>query len=299
MKKLDNLNKRDLISYRRLVEQVNNGNNEEYVCKYIPILVRFIEKNYKSDNSKIFELDDFIQECLIQLDSLKDEVELYSHTEVEKFIGLIYKNMLDDKNNDFTEQIYLGEKYDEIDLIRLDREKMLDSFRNTLSTDRQKVVFDCIREDDDVKDISSKLNISYSNAFSSRQNMLRKLKHSPEFEELYCETIDRYDLSYKEFILHKARKTSLVLSRLLEESWTIRFKAHSMKYKYSVTMRLLDFLMAVKHECIRFRKNNYYVYCINQDIQKLLSGINVDNSRLLDSNKKARVNEYIKKNRLH
>lgn len=122
---MNNLNKRDLESYKRLVEQINNGFGDKYLNFYVPVLLNFIARYYRSDNSKIFELDDFIQECLIKINEVKnDNLDIiYNIGLVEVNIYKVFKDMNLDKNLQVTEPIYINRKYVEIDIDKLDLEK--------------------------------------------------------------------------------------------------------------------------------------------------------------------------------
>ena len=298
MKKLDNLNKRDLISYRRLVEQVNNGNNEEYVCKYIPILVRFIEKNYKSDNNKFFELDDFIQECLIKLNDLKYYNIEFSIKELENIFNSIYIDMKNNKKYEYVNNIELEDKYYEIDTNHIDREAMFKSIRDKLPTDRQKIVLDHIENDDSIMDISHDLNIPYRYVSATRILVLNKIKRSIVFNRLYSDDLSKFMSCYRAYLLKNTFSINGLIRKLLEDYWTDELESYDYKHKCEYSLLLLRFFTSLKIDCIS-RRDMCFAKYIEEDINNILSNVDINNPRI-PCNDRIRFNHYENENkRLH
>jgi len=131
MGKLENLSKRDLVSYKRLAERIGKGFNDDFLDTYVPVLLRFISNIYHSDDSKIFELDDFIQECLIRINGLKnDRVDsLYNAGLVEASIYAVYKEMSSNISLKSTEPFYVGEAYEELEVQEQDVESIINATR--------------------------------------------------------------------------------------------------------------------------------------------------------------------------
>lgn len=113
---LENLNKRDIYKFRKFLEQIKKGTGDEHIDKCIPLLVKYIEIFYISDENKTFDLDDFIQECMFKITEIQDD-EVFSlvWTLTHSFKN-IYDEMSQSTDYDFVEPIDFGEEYDEINL---------------------------------------------------------------------------------------------------------------------------------------------------------------------------------------
>ena len=78
------LSNRDYLAYKKLQLRIKEGYND-----YQPIL-NFIEKHYISDLSRNFELDDFIQECLLKiLENKRNGIHMNSATSCHR----VYQNL--------------------------------------------------------------------------------------------------------------------------------------------------------------------------------------------------------------
>lgn len=78
------LSNRDYLAYKKLQLRIKEGYND-----YQPIL-NFIEKHYISDLSRNFELDDFIQECLLKiLQNKRNGLHMNSATSCHR----VYQNL--------------------------------------------------------------------------------------------------------------------------------------------------------------------------------------------------------------
>lgn len=112
---LKNLNKRDIYKFRKFLEQVKTGTGNEFLDSCLPLLVKYIENFYVSDDNKTFDLDDYIQECMIKISETEDdEVFSLAWTLTQSF-KKIYESMSQSSEYDYVETVEADKEYDEID----------------------------------------------------------------------------------------------------------------------------------------------------------------------------------------
>ena len=100
-----NLNRRDLEIYSNFLRKIKEGTGDKFIDKHIPVLARFIELKYVSDDEKIYDLDDFIQECTIIIDNARNTSPTFIRWSLENKFQAIYKQMKKSEDYKFVKPI--------------------------------------------------------------------------------------------------------------------------------------------------------------------------------------------------
>ena len=113
---LNNLNKRDMFKSRKFLVQFKDVTEDDYINRCIPTLIRSIETVYVSDDTKNFDLDDYIQECLVRANELRDEEVFSLAWKLRQEFRKIYASMCESEDYDYVKLVDTDEEYDEIDI---------------------------------------------------------------------------------------------------------------------------------------------------------------------------------------
>ena len=280
--------------FRKFLDQTRNGTGDSLLDKYIPFLVYFIEKNYRSIDNKNFDLNDFIQECYLKMTEFEDD-GLSIVRKAKKLFQKVYDEMSQSSEYDYVEPVELMDTYDEIDFNTIDYNRMLDSIKSRFKSEQQKKTLDCIREDMDNKELAQELNISYSNASAMKKIVYGKIHDSIEFKRLYEDDLSKFFSNYQVFVLKHARESRY---RFLEgdvlKFWRKSFKKDNYYYFACSLKLLLEFFYSLKDKCSE-EPYNYYLDDINKDISNLIAYADLDSGKMRSS-LRDEIKEVIKQN---
>lgn len=278
------LNKRDLFKYRKFISNIKNGTGDAFIDRCIPILVRFIETTYVSDESKMFDIDDLIQECMIKASSYRGKDVLYLKSTLKRDFNNIYESMSKANEYQFSEPVNLGDRYDEIDVDHLDLDRVFDKIKDKLSTEGQRKVVDCLRDEKDNDEIARDLRMRRSNVYELRKKVTTKIRKSHEFREYTEDSISKFYSHYQVFVLEFARDESSFnnMEDLLLRYWKNNIDSRSVYYYNSIMIHLLKFFYKVRNCCIE--NDSIYLSSVEEDINNIVASIKTDklNAKMKD-----------------
>lgn len=159
------LNKRDKKKYNRFLKQIEKSEDKKLQV-YSLIISDFIEKNYNSNDSNTYEIDDFIQEAyaLLYTDEVPIE-EIYS-----KLNDLYYKMNHNTIKNDAS--------------VPIDFKKYLETIENPI----EKEVLKAILLDEDLEEQAKELNITRQNLKEILIKLSKDLKQCLKDNEVVFKT---------------------------------------------------------------------------------------------------------------
>lgn len=273
------LNKRDLFKYRKFIESIKKGSGDSFIDRCLPMLVRFIEKSYVSDESKMFDIDDFIQECLIKANSYRDKDVLSLSWSLKRDFQRIYESMSKADEYQFSEPVDLGDLYDEIDISYIDLDRVLDTVKGRLSTEGQRRVIDYIREDKDNDEIAKELGIKKNNVYELRKKVTAKIRKSPEFREYTKDSMSKFYSTYQVFVIDYSRNDSSLFNwdDLLLRYWNNSIDSRESYYYNSMMIHLLKFFYRLRDFCVE--ENSIYLTAVDNDINNIISIVDNGNLR--------------------
>ena len=149
------LNKRDKTKYKEYLEEIKKY-KDKTLQVYSYIIIDFLENNYNSNDSLMYDIDDFIQEAYILLYSKQEQIE-----EVDNELNNLYKKM--NKNEE--------DKNDRI-IIQIDIKRFIDS----LDTEEEKDILKSILLDEEVSNIADRLNVPKRDIKRILIKLLRELR---------------------------------------------------------------------------------------------------------------------------
>ena len=149
------LNKRDKTKYKEFLEEIKKY-KDKTLQVYSYIILDFLENNYNSDDSSIYDIDDFIQEAYILLFSKQEQIE-----EIDNELINLYNKM--NKNESY--------KNDRM-IMQIDIKRFIDS----LDTEEEKNILKSILLDEEVKDIANRLNLPTRDIKRILIKLLRELR---------------------------------------------------------------------------------------------------------------------------
>ena len=150
-----NLNKRDKTKYKEFLEEIKKY-KDKTLQVYSYIILDFLENNYNSDDSSIYDIDDFIQEAYILLFSKQEQIE-----EIDNELTNLYNKM--NKNESY--------KNDRM-IMQIDIKRFIDS----LDTEEEKNILKSILLDEEIKDIANRLNLPTRDIKRILIKLLRELR---------------------------------------------------------------------------------------------------------------------------
>ena len=176
------LNKRDSYIYKNFLLQMKKGFNNIYLDEYAPIIQKFIEKYYVSDNALIDDLDDFIQYALIIIIKYaKYDNNFYSKSGylILRF-KKIYQRIKEEKKEEklaITPTCIIDE--DEI-FFRI----FINQIKDNLSENKKVILEDYINGIKQ-KDTARRINTSHQNVNQERIKIIDNITKSSEFKLYY------------------------------------------------------------------------------------------------------------------
>ena len=176
------LNKRDLNIYKNFLIQMKNGFNDLYLDEYAPVIQKFIEKYYVSDNEMLDDLDDFIQYALIMVIKLAKYPYIFYSKRGYLILSLkkIYQKMLRERKEEHlnTNPSYI------LDNDELFFKLLLQDIEKDLSKNR-KVILDDYINDIKQTDTARRLGTSFQYVHGERNCIFEKLLKNEKFLNYY------------------------------------------------------------------------------------------------------------------
>ena len=288
-----NMNKRDLYKYRKFLNLVKNGTDDAFLDRCLPLLVRFIERNYSSDDTKMFDIDDFIQECFVKMEELRDKDVFSLSWKLKQEFQKALNKLNESQDYQFVEPIEMHGVYDEIDVSYIDYDNMFKVVRGRLATEGQRKVLDGIKSDADTKDIAKKLEVTPSRASELKRGVISKIRKSKEFKDLSEDNMSKFFSCYQVFVLKEARqdKFSGELEDKLKKFWKGTLDVRDY-YFYCVQLKnILKFFYKLRDKCVE--EDSSYLPFVEEDINNVIASI--DDNRIRP-NQKAEFERIIEEN---
>ena len=276
------LNKKDLYQYRKFVMQMEQGSGDTYLDECIVALIRFINNQYISEESKNFELDDFIQECLMKVGKYRDNPSL--KMALYNCYQKTYRSMKNSPDYDYFEPAYIGEAYSEIDDSAIDYRNMLQHVKEEIQSPIQRQVFDYVCDGASVMDISRLTQIRRGTIYDNRKRIIERIRSYPEFQELSDDKLNIFFSRYQAYAITMTRNYYDSLDTLLVQFWNGQLDKRDYYMFCENLIRLLRFFHRLKKQSTE-EPYSFYLPCINADIDKIVT-IMEDNQRLDDNQRK-------------
>ena len=210
---MKDLNSKDLHTYKIFLKRMQETMIDKELDKYLPIIMDFIELEYKSDDHNNYSLEDFIQECFAEFYREKNDETL----DEERFSHIIrktYKEM--NENQKITENTSEEQCYEINSDINFDFDIALQKAEKNISelkNDKQLEAFNLMKnkeyielDSEDRKEICKQLGITPSNfqqtysrtIYRQIRDAMRRSKFSDEYhiEDYKKERYDNYNWLY-------------------------------------------------------------------------------------------------------